>query len=70
MEYRLLKTALAIRAKRGSETVPLSSAERGMKPQQTVAKTTASKSDEYPESNGQFMKTDVEGSSASSPSPK
>jgi hypothetical protein len=41
-----------------------------MNPQQTVAKTIASKSFEYPESNGQLMNTDVEGSTASSPSPK
>jgi hypothetical protein len=47
-----------MRARRGSETVPLSSAERGMNPQHTVAKTIASNSAEYAESNGQLMKTD------------
>src|ERR1017187_7034419 len=59
-----------MRAKRGSATVPLSGALRGMKPQQTVEKTIASKSDEYAASKGQLMKTDFEESSASSPSPK
>lgn len=54
---------------RGSETVPVSSALRGMNPQQTVAKTIASKRGEYVESKGQLMKTDFEGSSASTPFP-
>src|SRR5664280_399336 len=70
MEYRQLNSARVMRARRGSATVPLSSAPRGIKPQQTVEKRIASKSDKYAASKGQLMKTDLEDSSASSPSPK
>src|ERR1700730_17032354 len=70
MEYRQRNSARVIRSKRGSATVPLSSALRGMKPQQTLANTIASKSGEYSSSKGQLIKTDLEGSSANSPSPK
>src|SRR5260370_5369933 len=70
MEYLQLDTARIMRARRGSETVALSSALRGTKPQQTAANTIASNSTEYSPSNGQLMNTDSDGSSASSPSPK
>src|SRR5258708_24785017 len=70
MEYLQLDTARTIRTRRGSETVPLSSALRGTKPQQTAANTIASNRAEYSPSNGQLMNTDLDGSSASSPSPK
>ena len=70
IEYLLMKIACVIRAKRVSETSPLSSAERGVKPHQTVAKTIASKNAAYSASKGQLIKTDFAGSSASSPSPK
>src|SRR6266436_4919037 len=70
MEYLQLDTAQMMRARRGSETVPLSSALRGTKPQQTVANTIASNLAEYSASNGQLINTDLDGSSASSPSPR
>jgi hypothetical protein len=70
IEYRLLKMARVIRARRGSATSPLSSALRGMNPQHTVAKTIASNSGAYSRSNGQLMKTDFAGSRDNSPWPK
>jgi len=58
------------RVRRGSDTVPLSSALRGTKPQHTIAKTMLSNKSEYSLSKGQFIKTDRDGSSASAPSPR
>jgi hypothetical protein len=70
IEYFDAKIAWVIRAILGSATVPLSEALLGVKPQQIVARTAASKSGRYSRSKGQFRKTEVAGSRLNAPAPK
>jgi len=70
IEYFEEKRADMMRSIRGWATVPDSSALRGMKPQQTVAKTIASNSGAKSASKGQLMKTDRSSGTADRVSPR
>src|SRR5215203_2344197 len=61
IEYFDANNARVMRSIRGSATVPDSRALLGTKPQQTVAKSMASKSGAKALSNGQLIKTDFSG---------
>src|SRR5574341_1481745 len=62
IEYFDEKSAWVIRSRRESATVPDSSALRGSKPQQAMAKMIASNIGSKSSSKGQLMKTDFNGS--------